>query len=372
MSRRLQTARREVERLEWEHARRLRSAAPDTAEMLEPLLRDARWAVEDIEAAQDTATVRAARRTAFVLDVVLALVAGLVMAFSLGNIHRFALGHEVADPLGWLLAPMVDLALIGTLSADAFLSRNGSGAGGWAAALRWFAGTATLALNSWDSVRAGAPGGVLVHVVPPLLLLLLAEAAPYYRRGAAAAVEKVRTDTLHDLDRAHDEPGPDARPTTDDDTAAAAAVGTGQSVTAPAAGDAQTTASRPVRTTPPSVRTDRALHRARPIPGAARNARAVRTDEELLADLRELRTGAAEPLSQRAVLAALGIGVPRLRGLLETHGLTLDPLPAAAEAQNGISLASYAAAARELDGFPTVEQLERHLDSQPAGMAGAQ
>ncbi len=62
-------------------------------------------------------------------------------------------------------------------------------------------------------------------------------------------------------------------------------------------------------------------------PGAGKTARAVRSDDELLADLRELRTGADRPLSQRAVLAALGIGVPRLRALLDAHGRILDPLP---------------------------------------------
>lgn len=359
MSRRLQTARREVERLEWEHARRLRSAAPDTAEMLEPQLRDARWAVEDIEAAQRTSTVRAARRTALVLDVVLGLVAALVMAFSLGNIREFAAGHGVVEPLPWLLAPMVDLALIGTLSADAFLSRNNIEAGGWAAALRWFAGLGTLVLNAWDAVVSGAPGDVLVHAVPPLLLVLLAEAAPHYRRGAAAAVEKVRarTEELHDLGGARDEVNQEARPADAGDPAPDPGVEAGQSATAPAAAEASTPLP-PVRTKPPA-------RRARPVRGAGRNARPVRTDDELLAHLTELRTGAAEPLSQRAVLAALGIGVPRLRALLDAHGLSLDPLPAAAEAQEN-SLGSYAAAARDINGFPSAEQLQHHLDMASA------
>jgi hypothetical protein len=70
--------------------------------------------------------------------------------------------------------------------------------------------------------------------------------------------------------------------------------------------------------------------RPRQAPGAGKTARPVRTDDELLTHLRDLRTGADAPLSQRAVLAALGIGVPRLRALLDAHGLTLDPLPAPA------------------------------------------
>jgi hypothetical protein len=195
MNRRVQAARRELERLEWEHARALRNEAHAMAFGLEPLIRDARWAVEDAQAAERSAPVRAARRTAALLDVVLAVVAGLVMAFSLGNIRLFALRHGVEPHIAWFLAPMVDLALIATLSADAFLSRNGQRPGGWAAALRWFAGLATLLLNTWDALTAGAPGDVTVHMVPPLLLVLLAEAAPHYRRGAAAVVAEARADT---------------------------------------------------------------------------------------------------------------------------------------------------------------------------------
>lgn len=68
--------------------------------------------------------------------------------------------------------------------------------------------------------------------------------------------------------------------------------------------------------------------RARQTPGAGKTSRPVRSDDELVADLNALRAGAAAPLSQRRVLAALGIGVPRLRTLMDAHGLSLDPLPA--------------------------------------------
>jgi hypothetical protein len=317
VSRRLQEARRELERLEWEHARALRKGAALTSEDLEPRIRDARWHVTDLETAERTATVRAARRTAALLDVVLGLVAVLVMAFSLGNIHTFACGHGVADPLGWLLAPMVDLALIGTLGADAFLSRHGMGAGRWAAALRWFAGLTTLTLNTWDALTTGAPGDVLAHTVPPLLLVLLAEAAPHYRRGAHAAIDRVRA-SLNEQHHTTEHPptAPPAPPTADSGATA------GQAATAPAH---KPNVSRDSGASGKQPRT-----RARQVPSAGKTQRSVRTDAELLEALRELRTGADAPLSQRAVLAALGIGVPRLRALLDAHGLTLDPLPAPA------------------------------------------
>ncbi len=361
MNRKLQTARRQLDRLEWEHARAVRTGQARVAFDLEPQIRDARWAVEDLDRAAGTASVRAARRTAAGLDLVLGAVAVLVMAFSLGNVHRFATGHGIADPLGWLLAPAVDLALVGSLMADAYLSRHGADAGRWAAALRWFAGSATLTLNSWDAVRAGAPGDVLGTVVPPLLMLILAEAAPRYRRGAHAVVEAVRTevqtqrpDAPADASRtgATSATGStrDARPAVADDPAPVEADTAGQPAAAPApettveaapgaaSEDVAATASEGASERPsaprPRPRTaasgraaGRASGRARQVPGAGRTVRPVRTDAELLEALTELRTGAERPISQRAALAALGIGAPRLRALLAEHDVSLDPLP---------------------------------------------
>ncbi|MBV9024245.1 MAG: hypothetical protein JO362_10740 [Streptomycetaceae bacterium] len=343
MNRKLQAARRQLERLEWEHAR----ALPDSATKLhlEAQIRDARWAVEDEQRAVDTRSVRAARRTAVVLDLVLIVVAVLVMVFSLGNVHRFAVGHGVLDPLGWLLAPAVDLALVGSLSADAFLSRHGSDAGGWAAALRWFAGLATLTLNAWNALTRGAVGDIVATVIPPLLLLLLAEAAPRLRQRAHLVVEAVRTQTQRtpDAPRTGATPAtPDARPTGADERADDTAVPAGQPATAPASDTAPKTTSEDVsasafegahehpsapRPKPRTAASGRASGRTRQTSGAGRNARPVRTDEELIAELLELRTGASEPFSQRAAQAALGIGAPRLRALLATYGLTLDPIP---------------------------------------------
>ncbi|MDI5968625.1 hypothetical protein POF50_004570 [Streptomyces sp. SL13] len=345
---RLQAARRELDRLEWEHDRATRAGHAGVAYGLEPSLRDARWRVEDLEAAEATSTVRAARRTALLLDGVLGVVAGIVMAFSLRNIAVFAAGHGVVAPLPWLLAPMVDLALVGTLTADAFLSRNKVTPGRWEAALRWFAGVGTLVLNDWDAVVSGAPGNVVAHTVPPLLLLLLAEAAPRYRRGAVAAVDTVRTEATRTrthpsapaasyapdpvmrtsdvpesaaseaADEAADEPTETA-----DQPAAAPASDTVAAGAAEAASDSTPT---PAGAAPPKRSAPRTT-RPRAVPGAGRTVRAVRGEDELLSALRDLRTGADGPVSQRAALAALGIGAPRLKALLSAHGLTLDPLP---------------------------------------------
>ncbi|SCE48318.1 Protein of unknown function [Streptomyces sp. DvalAA-14] len=86
----------------------------------------------------------------------------------------------------------------------------------------------------------------------------------------------------------------------------------------------------PAPARPARVRTAPGKPRAPQTPGTGRTVRPVRTDAELLDALRDLRTGAVGPVSQRAALAALGIGVPRLRALLADHDLTLDPIPAPA------------------------------------------
>ncbi|ETA01687.1 hypothetical protein CcI156_05865 [Frankia sp. CcI156] len=120
------------------------------------------------------------------LDLALWGVAAMVMLYSAGNVHQFARTHGTTDPMAWLLAPMVDVALWACLSADAELSRSGSSPGGWAFALRWFCGAGTWALNVWDAAVSLDAGAIVGHSVPPVLLILLAEAAPRYRVRFAA------------------------------------------------------------------------------------------------------------------------------------------------------------------------------------------
>jgi hypothetical protein len=83
---------------------------------------------------------------------------------------------------------------------DAVLSRYGLTAGPWATRLRWFAGATTVALNGWESIAAGDPAGIVLHVMPPTLLFVLAEAASPYRVKFAETVrlaaEQAAEDTL--------------------------------------------------------------------------------------------------------------------------------------------------------------------------------
>ncbi|MGF0168867.1 hypothetical protein ACQRET_33365 [Streptomyces koyangensis] len=193
MSKKLITARREVERLRMEAA-----GAVDT----DVKIWEAGNRVSDLERDERESAVRTARRAALVMDAVLLVVAVLTMGFSLQNIHDFAASHGVQDPIAWFLAPAVDLALVAALIGDAVLSRHQLDAGPWATRLRWYAGAATLTLNAWEAVASLDAAAIVLHVVPPVLLFVLAEAASPYRvrfadtvRLAAAATVEAEADT---------------------------------------------------------------------------------------------------------------------------------------------------------------------------------
>lgn len=179
MNKKLITARREVERLR---------LAADGAADTDVKIWEASNKVADLESAERESAVNTARTAGRVMDAVLLVVALLTMAFSLQNIHDFAAGHGVQDPIAWFLAPAVDLALLAALMGDAVLSRYGLDAGPWATRLRWFAGATTVALNGWEAVAALDPAGIVLHVVPPTLLFVLAEAASPYRVKFAETV----------------------------------------------------------------------------------------------------------------------------------------------------------------------------------------
>jgi hypothetical protein len=347
----LQAARRELSRLEWERERETGAA---TLLTLDRLIRDARWEVEDLVHAHQHSSVIQARRTARVLDGGLAVDAVLVMAFSLGNIHAFALENGTADPIAWFVAPMVDIALIVALSADAFLSHNGAKPTSmWATVLRWLAGIGTLVLNVWVSaVHLDAPA-IVLHTVPPVLLLVLAEAAPHYRRGAVAVVAKTEAATrITRATVAAPEPleppvAPAATPAEPPAPAAATApvpeapapvdipaqpVTTGEPAPAEADDimDVATATTVPRKRPLPPVRSTRATGATRStpqVPGAGQVRRPRKDDATVLEELAMLRLGATEPLAIRTVLAAIGVGQRRLEALMEREEVSLDPIP---------------------------------------------
>lgn len=183
----LVAARRDVERL------RMAAAGADESAVA---IWDAGNRVADLERKERESTVRAARTAGRVMDVVLLVVALLTMGFSLGNIHAFAATHGIDDPIAWFVAPAVDLALLAALMGDAVLSRWQLSAGRWATALRWYAGAATLTLNTWESVASVDVAGIVLHASMPILLFVLAEAASPYRFRFAETVQLAASATV--------------------------------------------------------------------------------------------------------------------------------------------------------------------------------
>jgi hypothetical protein len=120
------------------------------------------------------------------------LILGLL--FTMGNVQKFA--SNGAEPgstewiISWLLDPMVSLVLIAILLAEAVTSRWQIRTGGWVRTAKWALLAATGAMNTWESVKGGAPSEVLQHTVPVAVVFLTAEAITDLREHLTEAVHK--------------------------------------------------------------------------------------------------------------------------------------------------------------------------------------
>jgi hypothetical protein len=290
-SKKLVTARREVERLRLQAS----GATKDAVAVWEAANK-----VADLESAARQTQVTAARQAARAMDVVLFAVALLTMAFSLGNIHDFALAHHVTDPIAFFLAPAIDLALIAALIGDAVLSRRGLDAGDWATRLRWYAAAATLVLNSWASWARLDAASIVLHTALPVLLFILAEAAVPYRQKFAESVRLAAAESvaLPEIDQTPDS-GPESVVRSADDLE--------ESVYDQEAAEEPQTAPESI-TEPTGPRPRRSTGR---VPAAAKSpARPTRSLEELIAEASRLP--AAEQTAE-GIRLALRIGAKRAR-----------------------------------------------------------
>jgi len=222
------------------------------------------------------------------------------------HLHDVALANGLSGARAWAWPGTVDLFIVvgELLLLRALLAARG--ADWWAIALTASGSLGSIALNVAGVGEHAAPLQYVVAAVPPVAALLAFGALMrqvHERLAAHADPVAVPVDAVD----AQPVSAADASPDLEEAKAA---------VVVPPPVPAVQPASAP------------AVRRPRQTPGAAKLARPVRTDAELLTHLQELRTAATEQLSQRAVLTALGIGVPRLRALLDAHGLTLEPLPA--------------------------------------------
>ncbi|GGS07419.1 hypothetical protein Snoj_10880 [Streptomyces nojiriensis] len=113
---------------------------------------------------------RFTRRT---VPVVMAVIAALAFVFSFGNVWALALRLGVPRPIAPLIAPMVDLSVVGLLVALRFLALRGVPKRELKAGTRLLhlCGLLTLALNTAEPLLAGRYGRACLDTVAPLLLL---------------------------------------------------------------------------------------------------------------------------------------------------------------------------------------------------------
>lgn len=103
----------------------------------------------------------------------MAIIAALAFVFSFGNVWALALQLGVPRPIAPLIAPMVDLSVVGLLVALRFLALRGVLAHELKAGTRLLhlCGVLTLALNTAEPLLTGHYGRACLDTVAPLLLL---------------------------------------------------------------------------------------------------------------------------------------------------------------------------------------------------------
>ncbi|WP_371528712.1 DUF2637 domain-containing protein [Streptomyces sp. NBC_01283] len=113
------------------------------------------------------------RITQRTVTVVMVVIAALAFVFSFGNVWSLALRLGVPAPIAPLIAPMVDLSVVGLLVALRYLSLRGVPPEQMKAATRLMhvSGLLTLALNIAEPIAAGHYGRAAIDAVAPLLLL---------------------------------------------------------------------------------------------------------------------------------------------------------------------------------------------------------
>jgi hypothetical protein len=127
--------------------------------------------------------------TRHAVTVITAAIVVITFAFSLGNVTRLCLDLGVTAWVAWLVAPAVDLSVIGLLIGIRFLSLNGYSDDQLAKPRRMlrFCGILTLALNTSGALCHRQFGTTLVDAVGPALLIGWSEVGPWLLRQIHAA-----------------------------------------------------------------------------------------------------------------------------------------------------------------------------------------
>lgn len=146
------------------------------------------------------------RITQRTITAVMIVIAALAFVFSFGNVWALALRLGVPAPIAPLIAPMVDLSVVGLLVALRYLSLRGVPAEQMKSATRLmhFSGLLTLALNIAEPVVAGHYGRAAVDAVAPLLLLGWGAVGPQLLRAFHAVTSDATAPTAAKAEPAED------------------------------------------------------------------------------------------------------------------------------------------------------------------------
>ena len=123
------------------------------------------------------------------VTVIMGVVVGLTFLFGFGNVFNLALRLGVPIWVAPLVAPAVDLSILGLLLGTRHLALKGASADLLRPARRLliFASVVTLALNVADPLVAGEFGKAAFDAVGPLLLIGWAEVGPSFLQAIGAA-----------------------------------------------------------------------------------------------------------------------------------------------------------------------------------------
>ncbi len=136
-------------------------------------------------------TARSDAATQRTVAAVMAVIAALSFTFSFGNVWALALRLGIARPIAPLIAPMVDLSVVGLLVALRHLALQGVPAAQLRPATRLMhlCGLLTLALNIAEPLAVRHFGRAALDTVAPLLLLGWGKVGPlllgHFRTGHA-------------------------------------------------------------------------------------------------------------------------------------------------------------------------------------------
>ncbi|MFG2679383.1 DUF2637 domain-containing protein [Streptomyces sp. NPDC048392] len=150
------------------------------------------------------------RITQRTVTVVMGIIALLAFVFSFGNVWALALRLGVPAPIAPLIAPMVDLSVVGLLVALRYLSLRGVPPEQMRAATRLMhvSGLLTLALNIAEPITAAHYGRAAVDAVAPLLLLGWGAVGPQLLRSFHAVTREATAPAPADETEAAQEPAP--------------------------------------------------------------------------------------------------------------------------------------------------------------------